>query len=149
MCVFIQMMCLFWSTIKTKTTIELILQWNYWLFLKEKGRSASVKNIWCLHWSLHWTMWLTAATMTWNDPTLGSLTHHIHQGSELRVKSAIMSLLKGNSGIFKPRPYFWHEIRSSAHPRTVWWKSASFGRYLDSYRSILRSERGLDDAASK
>ena len=23
--------------------------------------------------------------------------------------------LKGNSGIFKPRPYFWHEIRSSTH----------------------------------
>jgi len=23
--------------------------------------------------------------------------------------------LKGNSGVFKPRPYFWHEIRSSAH----------------------------------
>jgi len=24
-------------------------------------------------------------------------------------------LLKGNSGIFKPRPYFWHEIRLSPH----------------------------------
>ena len=24
-------------------------------------------------------------------------------------------VLKGNSGIFKPRPYFWHEIRSSTH----------------------------------
>jgi len=24
-------------------------------------------------------------------------------------------ILKGNSGIFKPRPYFWHEIRSSTH----------------------------------
>ena len=23
--------------------------------------------------------------------------------------------LKENSGIFKPRPYFWHEIRSSTH----------------------------------
>ena len=23
--------------------------------------------------------------------------------------------LKGNSGIFKPRPYFWHELRSSTH----------------------------------
>ena len=23
--------------------------------------------------------------------------------------------LKGNSGIFKPRPYFWHEIRLSTH----------------------------------
>ena len=23
--------------------------------------------------------------------------------------------LKGNSCIFKPRPYFWHEIRSSTH----------------------------------
>ena len=23
--------------------------------------------------------------------------------------------LKGNSGIFKPRPYFWHEMRSSTH----------------------------------
>ena len=23
--------------------------------------------------------------------------------------------LKGNSGIFKPRPYFWQEIRSSTH----------------------------------
>ena len=23
--------------------------------------------------------------------------------------------LKGNSGIFKPGPYFWHEIRSSTH----------------------------------
>ena len=23
--------------------------------------------------------------------------------------------LKGNAGIFKPRPYFWHEIRSSTH----------------------------------
>ena len=28
------------------------------------------------------------------------------------VKAA---LLKGNSGIFKPRPYFWHEIRLSTH----------------------------------
>ena len=27
----------------------------------------------------------------------------------------IIKLLKGNSGIFKPRPYFWHEIRSSTH----------------------------------
>ena len=26
-----------------------------------------------------------------------------------------ISQLKGNSGIFKPRPYFWHEIRSSTH----------------------------------
>ena len=26
-----------------------------------------------------------------------------------------VSALKGNSGIFKPRPYFWHEIRSSTH----------------------------------
>jgi len=25
------------------------------------------------------------------------------------------SHLKGNSGIFKPRPYFWHEIRSATH----------------------------------
>ena len=25
------------------------------------------------------------------------------------------NMLKGNSGIFKPRPYFWHEIRSSTH----------------------------------
>ena len=25
------------------------------------------------------------------------------------------SPLKGNYGIFKPRPYFWHEIRSSTH----------------------------------
>ena len=25
------------------------------------------------------------------------------------------SNLKGNSGIFKPRPYFWHEIRLSTH----------------------------------
>ena len=24
-------------------------------------------------------------------------------------------VLKGNSGVFKPRPYFWHEIRSSTH----------------------------------
>ena len=24
-------------------------------------------------------------------------------------------ILKGNSGIFKPRPYFCHEIRSSTH----------------------------------
>ena len=24
-------------------------------------------------------------------------------------------ILKGNSGIFKPRPYFWHEIRLSTH----------------------------------
>ena len=24
-----------------------------------------------------------------------------------------LSALKGNSGIFKPRPYFWHEIRLS------------------------------------
>jgi len=23
--------------------------------------------------------------------------------------------LKGNSGIFKPRPYFWHELRLSTH----------------------------------
>jgi len=23
--------------------------------------------------------------------------------------------LKGNSGMFKPRPYFWHETRSSTH----------------------------------
>jgi len=25
------------------------------------------------------------------------------------------SSLKGNSGIFKPGPYFWHEIRLSTH----------------------------------
>ena len=29
--------------------------------------------------------------------------------------SACFSAIKGNSGIFKPRPYFWHEIRSSTH----------------------------------
>ena len=26
-----------------------------------------------------------------------------------------IQVLKGNSGIFKPGPYFWHEIRSSTH----------------------------------
>jgi len=30
-------------------------------------------------------------------------------------KCKIVTILKGNSGIFKPRPYFWHEIRSSTH----------------------------------
>jgi len=29
--------------------------------------------------------------------------------------SAEVWRLKGNSGIFKPGPYFWHEIRSSTH----------------------------------
>ena len=27
----------------------------------------------------------------------------------------LKTTLKGNAGIFKPRPYFWHEIRSSTH----------------------------------
>ena len=27
----------------------------------------------------------------------------------------LAAILKENSGIFKPRPYFWHEIRSSTH----------------------------------
>ena len=31
------------------------------------------------------------------------------------VKNFTPTNLKGNSGIFKPRPYFWHEIRSSTH----------------------------------
>jgi len=26
-----------------------------------------------------------------------------------------ISTLKGNAGIFKPRPHFWHEIRLSTH----------------------------------
>ena len=29
--------------------------------------------------------------------------------------TALCSALKENSVIFKPRPYFWHEIRSSTH----------------------------------
>ena len=33
--------------------------------------------------------------------------------SEFQAK--IARLLKGNSGIFKLRPYFWHEIRLSTH----------------------------------
>jgi len=34
---------------------------------------------------------------------------HLLQASRAAQK------LKGNSGIFKPRPYFWHERRSSTH----------------------------------
>ena len=32
-----------------------------------------------------------------------------------QVQTSQLLILKGNSGIFKPRPYFWHEIRSSTH----------------------------------
>ena len=35
--------------------------------------------------------------------------------SENEMSVNLNSSLKGNSGIFKPRPYFWHEIRSSTH----------------------------------
>jgi len=31
------------------------------------------------------------------------------------IKEVGSICLKGNSGIFKPRPYFWQEIRSSTH----------------------------------
>ena len=39
---------------------------------------------------------------------------------DLRVNGKHLNLadnqrLKGNSVFFKPRPYFWHEIRSSTH----------------------------------
>ena len=33
----------------------------------------------------------------------------------LAFNSVTVTPLKGNSGIFKPGPYFWHEIRSSTH----------------------------------
>ena len=35
--------------------------------------------------------------------------------SGLDFDKAIPTHLKGNFCIFKPRPYFWHEIRSSTH----------------------------------
>ena len=34
------------------------------------------------------------------------------QGQE-KIAFGSHVILKGNSGIFKPRPYFWHEIRLS------------------------------------
>ena len=33
----------------------------------------------------------------------------------VKEKQNVLIKLKGNSGVFKPGPYFWHEIRSSAH----------------------------------
>jgi len=42
--------------------------------------------------------------------------------------------LKGNSGILKP--FYGMKYVYIYSPRAVWWKSASFGRYLDSSRSI-------------
>ena len=35
--------------------------------------------------------------------------------SDLGKMPDASELLMGNSGIFKPRPYFWHEIRLSTH----------------------------------
>jgi len=37
------------------------------------------------------------------------------QRSYLGPPESLWPDLKGNSGIFKPRPYFWHEIRLSTH----------------------------------
>ena len=47
----------------------------------------------------------------------GNDSYRIFCAGEWRQVNAISTvlLLKGNSGIFKPRPYFWHEIRSSTH----------------------------------
>ena len=42
--------------------------------------------------------------------TLVPFTH-----GDIRSHLALNCTLKGNSGIFKPGPYFWHEIRSSTH----------------------------------
>ena len=44
-------------------------------------------------------------------PGLDPSTRHTWTSSSI-VRTP---LLKGNSDIFKPRPYFWHEIRSSTH----------------------------------
>ena len=41
--------------------------------------------------------------------------HSPHGYKNEEEKSVTCAPLKGNSGIFKPRPYFWHEIRSSTH----------------------------------
>ena len=32
-----------------------------------------------------------------------------------KVLPVLLNMLKGDSSIVKPRPYFWHEIRSSTH----------------------------------
>ena len=34
---------------------------------------------------------------------------------EIHPEPLVLTTLKGNSSVFKPRPYFWHEIRSSTH----------------------------------
>ena len=44
-----------------------------------------------------------------------SFCRHFFVASMLLIAQRAAFVLKGNSGIFKPRPYFWHEIRSSAH----------------------------------
>ena len=46
------------------------------------------------------------------EMTFAEIWHHINK-TELNI--AIDLFLKGNSGIFNPRPYVWHEIRSSTH----------------------------------
>ena len=61
-------------------------------------------------------------------------------------------LLKENSVFFKPRPYFWHEIRSSIHREQFgegWRPLRAIKTTRDRHISILRSEWGIDDAASK
>ena len=42
------------------------------------------------------------------------LVHGFSEKTERDLRKQ-WEMLKGNSGIFKPGPYFWHEIRSSTH----------------------------------
>jgi len=47
------------------------------------------------------------------DENVSEFPYRLCSSTGLSCNSNIK--LKGNSGIFKPRPYFWHEIRSSTH----------------------------------
>jgi len=49
-----------------------------------------------------------------NRLILGGTKRDVTETLTVRTKFT-KSDLKENSGVFKPRPYFWHEIRSSIH----------------------------------
>ena len=79
-------------------------------------------------WVKMWWKWVNAPlTADWDHQAFGlflfSRIYCIYKKNVFGCRSKEFTdvgeeeswLLKGNSGIFKPRPYFWHEIRSSTH----------------------------------
>ena len=63
---------------------------------------------------LQYCLFLTSCSLSLNNYLFDYLFHQTLSNLSSYM-GALRGKLKGNSGIFKPRPYFWHEIRLSTH----------------------------------